>query len=91
MVNCDVDESSGSLPSSPIARGCHWSICRQANNQHKLCEEISADPQETSFFMAMQLCDGVLVVHVAYLDRRGITCRLQTYISKTFDADWHGP
>ena len=35
---------------------------RYANNQHKLESEISSDPKETSFFKAMQLSEGVLIV-----------------------------
>ena len=39
----------------------YW-VCAYANNQHALDSEITADPCESAFFKAMQLCDGVLVV-----------------------------
>ena len=38
---------------------------RYANNQHRLGSEISDDPKETSFFKAMQLSEGVLIVPAA--------------------------
>ena len=38
---------------------------RYANNQHDLASEISEDPKETSFFKAMQLSEGVLIVPAA--------------------------
>ena len=37
-------------------------VCAYANNQHDLGSEIPADPKETPFYKAMQLCDGVVVV-----------------------------
>ena len=39
----------------------YW-VCAYANNQHDLGSDIPADPRESAFFKAMQLCDGVLVV-----------------------------
>ena len=39
----------------------YW-VCAYANNQHALGSDIPADPRESAFFKAMQLCDGVLVV-----------------------------
>ena len=61
-----------SLPENPgwAARGAGnrladkrniW-VCAYANNQHDLGSEIPADPKETPFYKAMQLCDGVVVV-----------------------------
>merc|ERR1712205_230316 len=37
-------------------------VCAYANNQHELGADITEDPRASSFFKAMQLCDGVLVV-----------------------------
>ena len=37
---------------------------RYANNQHKIGSEISSDPKETSFYKAMQLSQGVLIVQL---------------------------
>ena len=42
----------------------YW-VCAYANNQHDLEAEISEDPKETSFFKAMQLSEGVLIVPAA--------------------------
>lgn len=39
----------------------YW-VCAYANNQHILDEAISDNPRKTSFFKAMQLCQGVLLV-----------------------------
>ena len=39
----------------------YW-VCAYANNQHGLGSDIPADPRESAFFKAMQLCEGVLVV-----------------------------
>ena len=39
----------------------YW-VCAYANNQHILGEAISDNPRKTSFFKAMQLCQGVLLV-----------------------------
>ncbi|CAE7757922.1 unnamed protein product [Symbiodinium necroappetens] len=39
----------------------YW-VCAYANNQHDLEEAISANPRKTSFYQAMQLCQGVLLV-----------------------------
>ena len=41
---------------------------RYANNQHRLGSEISSDPKETSFFKAMQLSEGVLIVHLRHIE-----------------------
>ena len=46
---------------------------RYANNQHKLDAEIAEDPKETSFYKAMQLSDGVLIVPAAIRMRRLIS------------------
>eukprot|EP00658_Telonema_sp_P-2_P073131 TRINITY_DN62185_c0_g1_i1.p1 TRINITY_DN62185_c0_g1~~TRINITY_DN62185_c0_g1_i1.p1 ORF type:complete len:288 (+),score=35.60 TRINITY_DN62185_c0_g1_i1:104-967(+) len=42
-------------------RDSYW-VCAYANNQHKISQEIDPDPLKTSFFLAMQLCEGVLLV-----------------------------
>ncbi|CAE7501557.1 Igfals [Symbiodinium natans] len=39
----------------------YW-ICAYANNQHDLSAEIADDPRKTSFFKAMQLCVGVVLI-----------------------------
>merc|ERR1719271_1242624 len=39
----------------------YW-VCAYSNNQHKLGADITADPKDSAFFLAMQLCEGVLVV-----------------------------
>ena len=38
---------------------------RYANNQHELGSAIPQDPKQTSFFKAMELCEGVLIVPAA--------------------------
>ena len=43
------------------ADATYW-ICAYANNQHCVGEDIPADPKESSFYKAMQLCEGVLVI-----------------------------
>ena len=40
---------------------CYW-VCAYANNQHELGKDIGIDPQDSSFYQALLLCDGVLVV-----------------------------
>ena len=39
----------------------YW-VCAYANNQHVLEDAISENPRKTSFYKAMQLCYGVLLV-----------------------------
>ena len=39
----------------------YW-VCAYANNQHALEGAISDNPRKTSFYKAMQLCYGVLLV-----------------------------
>jgi len=39
----------------------YW-VCAYANNQHALEEAISNNPRKTSFYKAMRLCRGVLLV-----------------------------
>ena len=39
----------------------YW-VCAYANNQHELGSDIATDPRQTSFYKAMQLSEGVLVV-----------------------------
>ena len=42
-----------------------WCVCR--NNQWALAGEIDPDPRKSSFYLAMELCDYVLLV----LDENG--------------------
>ena len=37
-------------------------VCVCADNQHELGVDITVDPRESSFFKAMQKCDGVLLL-----------------------------
>mmetsp|Transcript_18306 Transcript_18306/g.21304 ORF Transcript_18306/g.21304 Transcript_18306/m.21304 type:complete len:204 (+) Transcript_18306:161-772(+) len=39
----------------------YW-ICAYANNQHKLQDEIAANPRNTSFYKAMKLSVGVVLI-----------------------------
>ena len=39
----------------------YW-VCAYANNQHMLDDELSGDPRTTSFYRAMKLCVGILLV-----------------------------
>lgn len=39
-----------------------WWVCAYANNQHELGKDLTHDPRSTSFFRAMSLCDGLLLV-----------------------------
>ena len=39
----------------------YW-VCAYANNQHQLENEICNNPRKTSFYRAIQLCAGVLLV-----------------------------
>eukprot|EP00435_Cladocopium_sp_Y103_P072652 s282_g40.t3 len=39
----------------------YW-VCAYANNQHELGNDLHSNPRETSFFRAMQLCCGVLLI-----------------------------
>ena len=39
----------------------YW-VCAYANRQHSLSKELTADPRQTSFFKAMQLALGVLLI-----------------------------
>ncbi|CAE7557559.1 Igfals [Symbiodinium natans] len=39
----------------------YW-VCAYANNQHALGHAIPADPRKSSFYLAMMLCRGVLLV-----------------------------
>ncbi|CAL1159332.1 unnamed protein product [Cladocopium goreaui] len=40
---------------------CYW-VCAYANRQHALSQEVAADPRETSFFRALNLSEGVLLI-----------------------------
>ncbi|CAE8679688.1 unnamed protein product [Polarella glacialis] len=44
----------------------YW-VCAYANNQHELGADIQADPRQTSFFRAMEMCTFLLLV----LDKNG--------------------
>ena len=39
----------------------YW-VCAYANNQHQLKKEICNNPRKTSFYRAIKLCAGVLLV-----------------------------
>ena len=39
----------------------YW-VCAYANNQHELGQDIGSDPRDSSFYKALLLCEGVLVV-----------------------------
>ncbi|CAK9105673.1 unnamed protein product [Durusdinium trenchii] len=39
----------------------YW-VCGYANNQHAVEEDITSNPRSTSFYRAMQVCRGVLLV-----------------------------
>ena len=39
----------------------YW-VCAYANNQHQLQSEICNNPRKSSFYRAIQLCAGVLLV-----------------------------
>ena len=39
----------------------YW-VCAYANNQHQLENEICNNPRKTSFYRAIKLCAGVLLV-----------------------------
>lgn len=41
--------------------GVYW-ICAYANRQHSLVQEVTADPRETSFYKALGLAKGVLLI-----------------------------
>merc|ERR1712166_290112 len=45
---------------------CYW-VCAYSNNQWALAGEIDPDPRKSSFYLAMELCDYVLLV----LDENG--------------------
>lgn len=47
----------------------YW-ICAYANNQHDLTADLAFDPRETSFFKALQLSVGLLLV----LDQEATAC-----------------
>lgn len=44
-----------------VLDGAYW-VCAYANNQHKLKEEICPNPRSTSFYRAMQLSIGVVLI-----------------------------
>ena len=39
-----------------------WWVCAYANNQHELGKDLTQDPRASSFFRAMCLCDGLLLI-----------------------------
>ena len=39
----------------------YW-VCAYANNQHRVEDDIMCNPRSTSFYRAMQMCEGVLLV-----------------------------
>ena len=61
-------------------------VCAYANNQHQLGKDIGSDPRESSFYQALVLCEGVLVV----LDAKAtpftrIWCAFEEAIAVTMD------
>lgn len=52
-IETDSDGNPGTI--------AYW-VCAYANRQHRLGEEISANPRETGFFHALSRCVGVLLV-----------------------------
>ena len=44
-----------------LTKSAYW-VCAYANNQHNVEEDISQNPRKSSFYKAMQLCHGVLLV-----------------------------
>eukprot|EP00434_Breviolum_minutum_P003639 symbB.v1.2.003203.t1/scaffold166.1/size289592/5 len=44
-----------------LTKSAYW-VCAYANNQHNVEEDISKNPRKSSFYKAMQLCQGVLLV-----------------------------
>ena len=62
-------------------------MCAYANNQHQLGKDIGSDPRGSSFYQALLLCDGVLVV----LDEKAtpftrIWCAFEEATAVTLDA-----
>ena len=59
----------------------YW-ICAYANNQWKFTNEVSADPNESSFHKAMSFADGTVSIvdnHCVVYNR--IWCNYETHIS----------
>ena len=50
----------------PVLHKCEQLVCF-SNNQWNLAAEINPDPKQSSFYLAMALCDYVLIV----LDENG--------------------
>jgi len=73
-------------------RGLHvdtpfW-VCAYANRQHSLDAEIAVDPRQTSFFKAMQLAEGVLLILDGKTETTGpatpftrIWCAFEQYVA----------
>lgn len=45
-----------------LTADCPYWVCAYANRQHYLVEDVCADPRQTSFFKAMLLAKGVLLI-----------------------------
>jgi hypothetical protein len=64
----------------------YW-VCAYANNQHSVDEDIKKNPRSTSFYRAMQMSEGVLLV----LDSAGtpfgrIWCCFEEAIAAAIDS-----
>mmetsp|Transcript_47418 Transcript_47418/g.103745 ORF Transcript_47418/g.103745 Transcript_47418/m.103745 type:complete len:690 (-) Transcript_47418:162-2231(-) len=73
----------------PVPKDVPYWVCAYANRQHSLAQELVEDPKQTSFYKAMQLAVGTLVI----LDRDGpaiaftrIWCAFEEYVSLMGDG-----
>eukprot|EP00435_Cladocopium_sp_Y103_P001731 s8678_g1.t1 len=60
----------------------YW-VCAYANNQHQLQNDICNNPRKTSFYRAIQLCAGVLLV----LDQNATPFK-RTFAWKLASKEW---
>jgi len=65
----------------------YW-VCAYANRQHSLSEEVTSDPRQTSFFRALTLSEGVLLILDDVAERSGpatpfkrIWCAFEEYVA----------
>lgn len=52
----------GHVDTRGLSRDTPFWVCAYANNQHELGQDLTRDPCRTSFFRAMRLCIGLLLV-----------------------------
>ncbi|CAE7332125.1 FBL4 [Symbiodinium natans] len=69
------------------ASAAYW-VCAYANRQHSLGEEVTSDPRQTSFFRALTLSQGVLLILDDVAERSGpatpfkrIWCAFEEYVA----------